>query len=121
MKKLSSLVCLLLLTGCMSMGQRIDVNKMDQIKEGVTTQEEVVSLLGNPYGKHVTDNGQEKWDYVFLRSQSQAKNFIPFVALFSGGVDQEKETLQILFDKDGRAAKKSYNKSNDEIKMGIFS
>jgi len=51
MKKLILLVITIALTGCATVGKPIDQNKMSQIKEGITTEQEVVAILGNPYMK----------------------------------------------------------------------
>ena len=121
MKKYGWIFILVVLSGCMSMGRQIDQNTVDSIQKGVTTKAEVIKKLGTPFGTGITDSGKEKLDYVFIRTKTKAKNFIPVVGLFVGGADQERQTLQILIGKDGKVENLSFNKTNDEIKMGIFS
>jgi len=114
------LCAMTIMLGCASTGRRIDRVKASEIKEGVTTRGEVLELLGNPYGTSLTDDGKEKLNYVFVRMNTKARNFIPFIGLFIGGADTEKETLQILIGKDGKVEKQSYNKANEEVKLGLF-
>jgi len=108
------------ITGCASTGQRMDPAKISQIEDGVTTRTQVIELLGNPYGTSLTDDGKEKLNYMFVRMRTKARSFIPFVGMFFWGADTEKETLQILIGEDGKVQKKTYNKADDEVNMGLF-
>ncbi|MFH1800238.1 MAG: outer membrane protein assembly factor BamE [Candidatus Omnitrophota bacterium] len=120
MKESMVLLMCFALCGCLTMGKRIDENKASEIKEGVTTESQVIELLGTPFGKHVTDDGKTKLDYVFLRNKPRAKNFIPFVGLFISSMDQEKDTLQILIGKDGKVEKQARNTATEEMKFGLL-
>ena len=100
------------LSGCVSMGNKIDQEKISKIQEGITTEAQVVELLGSPYGKSVTDDGKVKMDYVFLRMEPKARNFIPIIGLLFTSMKTEKQTLQILIGKDGKVEKQTLNKNN---------
>jgi outer membrane protein assembly factor BamE (lipoprotein component of BamABCDE complex) len=76
MKKMKAIPPLLLITAfvtaCISLGVRVDPQKVGLIKHGETTKEEVIQLFGNPWmkGEGVTEQATrvETWVWVFATS-----------------------------------------------------
>lgn len=69
----ATILCGLLLLGCVSAPR----NKYFQINQGMT-QQQVVSILGKPYSRQVTDNG-EYWTYVEVDAFDSSSCRIDFV------------------------------------------
>lgn len=75
----------LVLTGCGSSGKNFPVVHVDEIKNGVTTQSQILDWFGVAYKEGVR-NGNPMWTYQFDTYNSLGK-------------DNSKE-LVVLFDKD---------------------
>ncbi|MDD4980245.1 MAG: outer membrane protein assembly factor BamE [Candidatus Omnitrophica bacterium] len=108
-----------ILLGCASVGNKIEQDKVSQIKEGVTTGQEVVSLLGTPYMKTLDSNGKTIMLYQYTKVKNRASNFIPIVNIFGGGMDMRQQMLTILVDKEGKVEKYTLNDTNTEINSGL--
>ncbi len=69
MKIIPLLVIIAFFTACISIGVRVDPQKVGLIKHGETTKEEVIQLFGNPWmkGEGLTEQGikVEIWVWVF--------------------------------------------------------
>ncbi len=107
-----------LLTGCMSVGQKVDEAKVDQIKKGETTREQVVSLLGPP--GHTTRNadGEVTFIYSFLRSTPSAQNFIPGVGLLAGSTNAQQQLVTVVFRPDGIVKDFTVSSSASDVGFG---
>ena len=66
MKKHLFFIVLLFQLGCATSGKLIDQDKLSQIKEGVTTKQEVISLLGKPDMIIHTSDAKEIMMYTHL-------------------------------------------------------
>lgn len=55
----------LVLSGCMTMGQKFDPAKTDQLQPGVSTIAEATALLGQPAAESTDANGNKllQWQY----------------------------------------------------------
>ena len=122
MKKLIGmlLVCVFS-TGCATHGSDIDSDFASQIQKGTTTEQEVVSNLGNPQSIGLDGQGNKVMTYVYAKSKTKAESFIPVVGSFMGGADTESKTLLIIVDNQTGVVKDfAFNESNTETKTGIF-
>lgn len=102
MNRLISLgFCLFLLAACATSGTETikDENRIGQLRKGVTTQNQVFNLFGEPQIRTKTDEGTEKWEYAYTYTELKGATFIPFVGLFAGGANADVNTLEIEFDK----------------------
>lgn len=120
MKKLLALLLCLVLSGCATVGTRIEQDKVQQIKEGVTTAQEAIALLGEPFSKTITSDGKVIMMYQYTKVKSKPSNFIPIVNILSGGVDMEQQILQILINQDGVVEKYILSDTDSEIKSGLL-
>lgn len=119
MKKFLMIMCVFLI-GCATAGKPIDQSKVSQIKEGVTTKQEVIALLGNPSMVSLTSDAKEILMYNFFQYKTHASTFIPVVGLFNGGADTNQQILQVLLDKNGKVEKYVFNNSNTPINSGLL-
>ncbi len=112
MRMFSFFLCFVMLTlaGCTSISTGNERLKSfsardlhQEIVEGLTTQDQIRSMLGGPDQASFTDSGLAVWMYDF-ESMSQSA---PFTPRFKG----TKTLLIILFNKNDRVQKFTYEKS----------
>lgn len=106
--------------GCATTGKRIETEKVQQIKEGITTEKEVIDILGSPYMKTLGSDGKIIMVYQYTKVKNRAQNFIPIVGLLAGGMDMDQQMLTVLIGKDGKVEKYTFNDSNSPINSGLF-
>jgi hypothetical protein len=73
-------VSMLFLSGCAtssySIGKDFSSEKVQEIVKGETTSEELTKMFGEPYSKTVISSTDEKWIYMYTKSESKAQSFI---------------------------------------------
>lgn len=119
MKRIVILLCLSLI-GCATSGKLINQDKLSQIKEGITTKEEVINLLGKPDMISLGSDAKEIMMYTHLDYKMRASSFIPVVGLLIGGTDMKQQVLQILIDTNGIVEKFIFNDAENSINSGIL-
>lgn len=119
-KWLIILISILMLSGCATVGKPIEQDKLASIKEGQTTKQEVINLLGKPYMITMSSDGKEMLMYQYVKSQIRASTMVPIVGLFVGGADTKQQILQVLIDKDGKVEKYIFNDSDTPINSGLL-
>ena len=120
MKKILTVLICLALTGCATSGTRIQPDKVKQIKEGVTTQEEVIELMGKPFMQNLTSDGKIIMMYQYTKVKNRATNFIPIANLLAGGMDMEQQIFQVLIDKNGVVEKYMFTDTSSPINSGLL-
>lgn len=86
MKFTSILTVVFLITGCASHGVMVSDQQLQQIKRGITTEDEVIATLGRP--TTVTSvNGQRILIYSGAYAQARPASFIPVIGPLVGGSD----------------------------------
>jgi outer membrane protein assembly factor BamE (lipoprotein component of BamABCDE complex) len=93
MRYLFVIVALFAFTACMSMGTKVEQDKLAQFEKGKTTYAEVVQQLGKPTQSTLNSDGSRRIVYTYMQSQAKAANFIPIVGAFTGGADTENTTF----------------------------
>ena len=116
----ASFTALLLLSGCATSGNKIPQDKLGQIKEGVTTEQEVVQILGAPYMKTLDSEGKTIMLYQYTKVSNRAQNFIPVVGLLNSKMDVQQKMLTVLIGLDGKVIKYTFNDSNSQINSGLL-
>lgn len=111
MKKLI-IVAVLMMTGCMSMGTKVDTAKTAQFKKGVTTEAEIISALGDPNQKSTMPDGRRAIAYMNMESTPDASMFIPYVGMFVGKVENKTTSVRFVFDSAGKLAETSTDTSS---------
>lgn len=109
-----------LICGCATSGNKIDQNKVTQIKEGVTTEQEVIKILGTPYMKTLSSDGKTIMLYQYTKVKNRASNFIPVVNLMTGGMDMRQQMLTVLIGQNGKVEKYTLNDSSSAINSGLL-
>jgi outer membrane protein assembly factor BamE (lipoprotein component of BamABCDE complex) len=95
------LAAVVLISGCATVGRRIDPVAVQQLQVGHTTKEQVVALLGSPDSMTQMGTGGAMWQYAFVRATAKASSFIPVVGAFAGGTDMQSQSLMLTFGADG--------------------
>jgi len=117
----SFLVALLTLTlfgvGCASVGRKVDVNALDKIEKGVSTQADVRSLIGSPE-TIIKEDGKITYYYMYSRAVAKPTTYIPIVGSFAGGADVQTQSVTITFDENGVVEKVSSTMEATEAGWG---
>ncbi len=121
MRYLPVIIAALALTACMSMGTKVDQEKLSQFVKGKTTYAEVVQELGKPTQNTINSDGTRTIAYVYAQSQAKAENFIPFVGGFLGGATSENTTVTLNFDKKNLLINYTASEGGMEAGSGIMS
>ena len=119
MKQLVIVVLSLFIIGCASVGTKLDQNKVQLIKEGITTKNEVIELLGNPYMITLSSDKKEILMYQYANAKTRPSTFVPVVGLFNGGVDMDQQMLQVLIDEKGIVEKYTFSMSKTPVNTGL--
>ncbi|BAT19117.1 hypothetical protein [Asaia bogorensis] len=125
MKKVFIAGCALsLLTACASNGNESLRNQTQatvatQIKNGVTTKEEVRKQFGDPTETSFTDGGKEIWKYRLDNVSADAVSYVPVVNMFGASASGTRKELVILFDGD-TVSKYTMSSSAVSQKTGLF-
>ncbi len=119
MNKLLSLTLVLLLTACVSVGTDVKQSALDQFKQGVTTQADVVKALGPAQSVSRSMAGVTTLAYVGLHAHAKAASFIPVVGLFAGGADSQMSTVTFVFNKEGLLSDMTSTQSQAGSRTGL--
>lgn len=109
-KLLLALFCGALLAGCTytnnyESGTKIDVEKVNQIVKGKTTEADLVSMFGQPFSKSVVSQNESKWLYAYNFASASAQAFT-----MKTTSSAETTTLDILL-RDGVVINYTYSKT----------
>lgn len=103
MKKLVTLALAIILSGCATVGRKIDMTKVEEIKKGESTQSDVIKLIGSP--DQITKAGNlTSLTYIYTRVSAQGQNFIPVVGAFSSGYNTQQQMVIVQIGADGKVA-----------------
>lgn len=108
----------LFMLGCATYGTKLNNEDIAKIQKGITTEEEVISMLGAPENKNVTDDGSVIMTYIYTKSKPKLRNFVPYVNIISSVDDVSQQTLSILI-KDGIVDSYAVNEKETEMKFGL--
>ena len=109
----------LLITGCASVGHKLDESKVDQIKKGVTTRDQVVQLVGSPNQITRDGFGRVIFQYIYSRATTKASTFIPIVGAFAGGANVQTQMLMVTFDTNNVVSDLFSSYGANEVNTGI--
>lgn len=101
MKIVPVIVAVLMLSACFATGKLVPVEKIEQLKPGVTTYQDVVSQFGEPTNSTLQSDGLRTVNYSYYQSQANAADFIPYARVLFGGSQSENSSVTLSFDKNG--------------------
>ena len=113
------------LAGCATAGNSslkgaTDESVASVIVEGKTTQAEVREVFGSPVTTYFDGTGGEVWTYILSSYKSDAKNFIPFMALVGTSASGTNTQLQVQFNEQDVVERYSFNNAEMEYGTGVF-
>lgn len=114
-KLLVLMVSMLLLSGCMTVGNRnIDnVGSYLSLREEKSTKANVYEVFGQPHDVRSTTDGESLWVYYKIYSRPSAWSYVPFVGLAAGGSARETTFAYFAFDLAGTLQKIQTKNDND--------
>lgn len=107
-------------SGNASMKDETEASIQEKIQEGVTSKNEVTTMLGDPLEATFISDGEEVWTYELSRITPLARNFIPYVSILSSGTDAVEQKLTILFDENDIVKDFNWLESVTENRSGVF-
>ena len=109
-------------TGNKSLKYATESKVQGQIKEGVTTKNQIQAMFGSPFKTSYTDNGSLIWTYQYDDTTALTPQTVGSVLLTFGlaGTKSKgtRNELVILFDENNVV--KKFNMSNSEIETGTI-
>lgn len=98
-------LCAICMTGCMTTryGVKMDSCNINQIKKGVTTKSDIISLLGNPTNVVHMEDGEEALIYESYneKAKSALADFFFGIGEDAGINVKETKRLTVVLNKDG--------------------
>lgn len=119
MKTITTALAALMLTACASSGVRVTDEQMSQFKEGQTTQQDVITALGQPTTTMRNADGTTVLMYTYAEARTRGSTFIPIVGAFVGGVDTRSNNVMLTFDQQGVLKTTSSSSSQYGTATGI--
>jgi outer membrane protein assembly factor BamE (lipoprotein component of BamABCDE complex) len=120
-RSLFLIIALFALSACVSMGTKVDQEKVSQFETGKTTYVEVIQQLGKPTQSTMNSDGTRTLTYMYMQSQLKAANFIPVVGAFVGGTESETTTVTLNFDKNSLLTDYTASEGDTSVGTGITS
>jgi hypothetical protein len=90
------------LSGCVSVGNKVDTTKAAAFVKGQTTSAEVIAALGVPQSVGSQSDGKKILSYFYSSATPNAASFIPFVGLFAGKTTGETSIVVFTFTPDDK-------------------
>ena len=100
-KSILALVILTYLTSHATAGQSITQEKLNQIRPGQTTEEDLVRAFGRPATRTVCPQEEMTLDWFYI-SPIRAQNYIPIVGPALGGTQIKAWELWVVMGWNGR-------------------
>jgi len=116
MRLLAFLLGVMLLTGCVSSGVRVDEANLTSFEKGKTSYSEVIGRLGQPTTNALMPDGRRMLIYSWMQARARPQGFIPLVGPFIGGADSRATSVIIWIGMDGRL--ESYSASQSQFGTG---
>ena len=85
----------LLLAGCATSGRDFDSAKVSQIKKGETTEQQLVTMFGEPTQRAIDSEGMTHLTWQYMEARANGKNFIPVYGMFHHETDTANKTLMV--------------------------
>jgi hypothetical protein len=121
MRNLLLILVVLSLNACMSMGTKVEQDKLTKLVPGKTTYAEVVSQFGKPTQAMMNSDGTRTAIYTYSQTQANAASFVPFVALFARGAQTENTSVTLMFDSHSILTRYSSSEGGMNVGTGLAS
>lgn len=120
-KKLSIvLFVVLIFTGCVTTGRKIDLSAQNKIIVGKSSKADVVKLIGDPSGITNRTDGNSMWVYTYNKSKPNAAAFIPIAGIAFTKTTSKGENVYICFDKNDIVQSISRNNTAFSSSIGFL-
>ena len=116
--KFAPFIVALALTACASSGRKIDQSKVDQIKKGSSTKEQVLALIGTPEKITKDGDGNTTFSYHYVYASAKGESFIPIVGMFAGGVNTKEQSVTVKFGPDGEVPQVESSVGASDVSQG---
>lgn len=117
----AAIATLVWLTGCASTGTNFDDSKVALIKEGQTTEAELIQMFGEPETRIVQSGGEKNLIWSYHESVVKGESFIPYAGPFVGGTKSKGKMLNVTLGGDGTVKNYSASGSGSETRQSLQS
>lgn len=107
-----------LLSGCMTVGTKVDPSVVSKFQPGVTTISQAEAALGQPNNTTTMADGSTLIVYSFTHAQASGSSYIPVVGAFVGHSDATTSMAMLTFDKHGKFVRSTT--SEGQTSAGMF-
>jgi len=76
------------------------ISKYRNIKEGVSTKNDIYNEFGQPSDIDYSNPSEIKWTYYYSTQSFSLKNWIPIYGIFNGGTNHNVSMAEFIFDKE---------------------
>jgi hypothetical protein len=105
MKHVFTVLIIFSLFGCAAPPPKpmpVTAARISGFQKGVTTEAEVLALLGKPLSSIVNMDGSRIISYAAVDTGIRGASYIPVVGMFAGGADMKINSATFTFDATGR-------------------
>ena len=117
---IAMIATVLVCTACASGGTAVSESTASKFKEGVTTEADVLRVLGKPQNTMVTANHHRILVYVGVSAHANAASYIPVVGLFAGGGTGTSSTATFDFDPTGKLVTLTHSSGQTDVHTGLL-
>jgi hypothetical protein len=86
--------------GCASAGRDFDDTQVSSIQKGVTTEQDLITMFGQPENRSMNSDGQTVLTWMYTHGHVNGKSFIPFAGAFMGGTNSASKSLTVTLKDD---------------------
>jgi len=107
-----------LLCSCMTVGNKSidDPKKFLNIREGISTKEQVYAVFGQPHDLDYSQDGtQSLWTYYKVETSPNAWTYVPYIGILAGGTNTDTTKVYFFFDSGGKLIRTQSAKASDSI------
>jgi len=120
MKKVTFILLLcFILSGCVTVGKKVNQANINHIEKGRTTKAEVVELFGQPNNVSFNQDNHLIFTYIGSRANNTVWNFIPVVSTIHSKIDVKSQKLTITF-LDDIVQTYNFTSTDTPVKFGLI-
>lgn len=112
----------LALLSCATVGNKTldDPKKFLNIREGISTKEQVYAIFGQPHDVDYSQDGaQSLWEYYKIEASPNAWSYVPYLGILAGGTNTETTKVYFFFNAQGKLIRTQTGKASDSINSWV--
>jgi len=110
------------LCNCATVGNKSldDPKKFLNIREGVSTKQQVYAVFGQPHDVDYSQDGtQSLWAYYKIEASPNAWTYVPYIGILAGGTNTDTTKVYFFFNSDGKLIRTQSAKASDSVNSWV--